>query len=49
MTRAQVAEYLEKTQEITEAVTSKKEAIELLAKGGFCTKKGELKKIYRSE
>ena len=48
MTKAQVAEYVEKTKEITaKLVASKKEAREFLAKTGIYTKKGELKKGFR--
>ena len=48
MTKAQVAEYVEKTKEITaKLVASKREAREFLAKTGIYTKKGELKKGFR--
>ena len=48
MTKAQVQDYLEKAKKIAdEAVTSKKEAREFLVNAGICTKKGELKKVYR--
>ncbi len=50
MTQAQIKEYLEKAKTVTtRATVSKTEARKLLAKGGFCTQKGELKKIYREK
>jgi hypothetical protein len=50
MTQSQVTEYLEKAKIVTEKATaSKEDARKLLVKGGFCTPKGTLKKIYRSE
>jgi hypothetical protein len=48
MTQKQIKDYLEKAEEITrKATSSKEEARKLLIEGGFCTKKGELKKEYR--
>lgn len=50
MTQAQIKEYLEKAEAITKQATSSKlEARKLLAKGGFCTKAGKLKKEYRDK
>lgn len=50
MTQTQIKEYLANAQEVKEKATvSKTEARKLLAKAGFCTQKGELKKIYRQE
>jgi len=50
MTQAQIKEYIEKAEAITRQVTvSKTEARKFLAKGGFCTKDGKLKKEYREE
>ncbi len=50
MTQSQIEEYLEKAKTITKkAISSKAAARELLKKGGFCTKTGKLKKVYREE
>lgn len=50
MNQTQINEYLASAQKVTEKATvSKTEARKLLAKAGFCTQKGELKKVYRQE
>jgi hypothetical protein len=50
MTQAQIKEYLENAEKVTrKAIASKTAARKLLVQGGFCTKKGALKKEYRSE
>ncbi len=50
MTQLQIKDYLEKAETITKkAISSKAEARKLLAKGGFCTKNGKLKKEYRDK
>jgi hypothetical protein len=50
MTQVQIQEYLKNAETITKkAISSRAEARKLLAKGGFCTKNGKLKKEYRDK
>jgi hypothetical protein len=50
MTQLQIKTFLEKAENITKKATSSRVAArKFLAKGGFCTKAGKLKKEYREE